>query len=200
LLEDGFSGFAPGVTKWPAKETSMAAINGAHLIVYSTNVDSDREFFRDVLDLPSVDVGGGWLIFGMPPAEVAVHPAENNDTHELYLMCDDIEVFMSEMGQRNIACSPVQDQGWGLLSHVILPGGGKLGVYQPRHARPEPLGDGAPPARARSARRPAKKKARPAARKALRSASASAKAGKTAGKKTAGRKPASKPATKKRKR
>jgi hypothetical protein len=170
------------------RETSMPSINGAHVIVYSNNVEADREFFSDVLDLPHVDVGGGWLIFGLPPSEVAVHPAESNDKHELYLMCDDIEAFMADMGQRNIACSEVQDQGWGLLSHVILPGGGKLGVYQPRHARPEPVGGAPPRARAKSARRPAKKKAaaRPAAKKAAKSA----------GKKP----PAKKPATKKRKR
>jgi hypothetical protein len=132
----------------------MAAINGAHVIVYSTNVDADREFFRDVLELPNVDVGGGWLIFGLPPAEVAVHPAES-ESHELYLMCDDIESFMTEMGQRNIACGPVQDQGWGLLSQVILPGGGKLGVYQPRHARPEMVGGGQ---RRRRPRRPKRRR------------------------------------------
>src|SRR5688572_33322295 len=111
-------------------------INGAHAIIYSTHAEADRAFFTDVLQLPSVDAGRGWLIFGLPPAEVAVHPSGENDKHELYLMCDDIEALVAEMKQRRITCGPVQDEGWGLLSHVILPGGGKLGVYQPRHPRP----------------------------------------------------------------
>ena len=111
-------------------------INGAHSIIYSTDPDADRAFFRDVLRLPSVDVGGGWLIFGLPPAEVAVHPSDENDLHELYLMCDDIDALVAEMKAHDIACGPVQDEGWGLLTHLVLPGGGKLGVYQPRHARP----------------------------------------------------------------
>jgi hypothetical protein len=112
-------------------------INGAHSIIYSTSPDADRAFFRDVLNLPSVDAGGGWLIFGLPPSEVAVHPSGENDVHELYLMCDDIEVLVAEMKERGIACGPVQDEGWGLLTQLVLPGGGKLGVYQPRHPRPK---------------------------------------------------------------
>ena len=109
---------------------------GAHSIIYSTNPDADRAFLRDVLKLPNVDEGGGWLIFGLPPAEVAVHPSGSNDVHEFYLMCDDVEALIREMKRRDIACSPVQDQGWGLLTRVTLPGGGNLGIYQPRHARP----------------------------------------------------------------
>ncbi len=114
-------------------------INGAHSIIYSTNPDADRAFLRDVLKLPNVDVGDGWLIFGLPPAEVAVHPSDKNDVHELYLMCDDIEALVAKLNSCGIAASPVQDQGWGLLSKLMLPGGGKLGVYQPRHARPEAM-------------------------------------------------------------
>jgi hypothetical protein len=114
-------------------------ITGAHSIIYSKNPDADRAFLRDVLQLPSVDVGGGWLIFGLPPAEVAVHPGEKNDVHELFLMCDDVNAFMDEMKKRKITCGPVHNQGWGLLTQVTLPGGGKLGVYQPRHARPKPM-------------------------------------------------------------
>src|SRR5262245_42361499 len=112
-------------------------ITGAHVIIYSANPDADRAFLRDVLRLTNVDVGGGWLIFGLPPSEVAVHPADRNNVHELYFMCDDIEAFVSDMQRQHIACDPVKDQGWGLLAQVGLPGGGKLGVYQPRHARPE---------------------------------------------------------------
>jgi hypothetical protein len=111
-------------------------IIGAHAVIYSTNPEADRAFFRDVLQLPNVDVGGGWLIFALPPAEVAVHPSDRNDVHELYLMCDDIEALVGQMNKRGIECAPVQDQGWGLLTQITLPGGGKLGAYQPRHARP----------------------------------------------------------------
>ena len=114
-------------------------ITGAHSIIYSTNADADRDFFRNVLQLTNVDVGDGWLIFGLPPAEVAVHPSEKDDIHEFYLMCDDVEAFVAEMEKKNIACGAVQDMGWGLLSELTLPGGGKLGVYQPRHARPESM-------------------------------------------------------------
>jgi len=113
-------------------------INGAHSVIFSTNPEADREFLRDVLKLPNVDVGGGWLIFGLPPAEVAVHPSDKNDVHELFLMCDDVEALIAEMKTHGIACDPVQDQGWGLLTRLTLPGSGKLGIYQPRHARPEP--------------------------------------------------------------
>jgi hypothetical protein len=118
-------------------ETAM--IIGAHSIIYSTNPDEDRAFFRDVLKLTNVDVGGGWLIFGLPPAEVAVHPSDKNDVHEFYLMSDDVEALVAEMKKRNLACAPVQNQGWGLVTQLTLPGGGKLGIYQPRHARPKPM-------------------------------------------------------------
>jgi hypothetical protein len=114
-------------------------IIGAHSIIYSTNADADRAFLRDVLRFTHVDVGGGWLIFGLPPAEVAVHPSDKNSVHELYLMCDDIEALIADMRARNVACEPVQNQVWGLLTHLTLPGGGRLGIYQPRHPRPEPM-------------------------------------------------------------
>ena len=110
---------------------------GAHSIIYSTSPEADRAFLRDVLELPNIDVGGGWLIFGLPPAEVAVHPSNKNNVHEFYLMCDNVKALIAEMNKRNIACSPVQKQDWGLLTQVSLPGGGKLGIYQPRHARPK---------------------------------------------------------------
>lgn len=113
-------------------------INGAHSIIYSKDPEADKAFFRDVLALPNVDVGDGWLIFGLPPAEVAVHPSETNDRQELYLMCDDIEALRAELSGRGVGSSRIDDQGWGLLIRVELPGGGKIGVYQPRHARPEP--------------------------------------------------------------
>src|SRR2546426_1739331 len=120
----------------------MAMIIGAHSIIYSKEPDADRAFLRDVPKLPNVDVGGGWLIFGLPPAEVAVHPSDKNGAHELYLMCDDVEAFVAEMKTANVACGPVQNQGWGLLTQMTLPGGGKVGIYQPRHARPKAMSAG----------------------------------------------------------
>lgn len=111
-------------------------ITGAHSIIYSTNAEADRAFLRDVLKLPNVDVGDGWLIFGLPPAEVAVHPSDENDVHEFFLMCDDLDAFIAELKKHEVAFAPVQDQGYGLLTQLTLPGGGKLGVYQPRHVRP----------------------------------------------------------------
>ena len=111
-------------------------ISGAHVIVYSKDPDADRVFFRDVLELPNVDVGDGWLIFGLPPSEVAVHPSETNDLHQLYLMCDDIAKFVESVERHGLHCGEISDRGWGLVTTVQLPGGGQLGVYQPRHARP----------------------------------------------------------------
>jgi hypothetical protein len=129
-------------------------INGAHAILYSRDAAADRAFFQDVLGLSHVDAGGGWLIFGLPPAEVAVHPAKKSGAQELYLMCDDISAFVNAMRARGLECSAVDDQGWGLLTSVTLPGGGKIGVYEPRHARPGAKSSArkAAPARAASAR------------------------------------------------
>jgi len=116
----------------------MASITGAHSIIFSTRPDADREFFRNVLKAPHVDVGGGWLIFGLPPAELAVHPADENGVHELYLMCDDVEGFVLDMKAKSVECSAIEEQAWGRITRLTLPGGGKLGVYEPRHARPSP--------------------------------------------------------------
>jgi hypothetical protein len=131
-------------------------LTGAHSIVYSKKPEADRAFFRDVLRLPNVDVGEGWLIFGLPPAEVAVHPSHDNDIHELYLMCGDIEALIVEMQKHKVACAPVQNMGWGLLTRVTLPGGGKLGIYQPRHARPKAPRPGAARKAAKPTVRPKK--------------------------------------------
>jgi catechol 2,3-dioxygenase-like lactoylglutathione lyase family enzyme len=108
-------------------------ISGAHMIIYSADAEADKAFFRDVLGFSSVDVGHGWLIFALPPAEIAVHPAEENGKHEIYLMCDDVAVTVQKLEKHKVNCDPVKDQGWGLLTQVSLPGGGKLGLYQPRH-------------------------------------------------------------------
>jgi hypothetical protein len=119
-------------------------INGAHAIVYSKHPEKDRAFFKDVLGLPHVDVGHGWLIFALPPAEVAVHPGDENSHHELYLMVSDLELLLAEMAKRGIACAPPRNLGWGVLAQVTLPGGGALGVCEPRHARPAWPGEAKP--------------------------------------------------------
>ena len=111
-------------------------IVGAHSIIYSTDRDADRALFRDVLKFPHIDVGGGWLIFGLPPAEVAFHPAESNGKHEFYLICDDIVAFVSSMKQQQVPCSAIHEEPWGRLVHITLPGGGQVGVYQAHHKRP----------------------------------------------------------------
>jgi catechol 2,3-dioxygenase-like lactoylglutathione lyase family enzyme len=185
-------------------------ISGAHVILYSKNADADRAFLRDILRFTHVDVGGGWLIFGLPPAEVAVHPTDGAGSHELYLMCEDVEQFRTELERHGIATGPVQNAGWGLLTDVALPGGGKLGVYQPRHARPEPMGGGAakpaaakPAAAKPAAAKPAAAKpaaAKPAAAKPAPAKPAAAKpaaAKPAAAKPAAAKKPAAKPAAKK---
>jgi predicted enzyme related to lactoylglutathione lyase len=109
-------------------------ITGAHTIVFSEDADADRAFFRDVLKFEHVDAGGGWLIFALPPAELAVHPGPA--AHQLYLMCDDIAATARELQERGVETSEVSDQGWGLLSAITLPGGGELGLYEPKHPTP----------------------------------------------------------------
>jgi len=111
-------------------------ISGAHVILYSTDAEADRAFFRDVLGYPYADAGHGWLIFALPPAELAVHPSEENDVHELYLMCDDVHALLRSMEAKNVQCSPIEEQRWGSITRVTLPGGGKLGIYQPKHPSP----------------------------------------------------------------
>jgi catechol 2,3-dioxygenase-like lactoylglutathione lyase family enzyme len=112
-------------------------ITGAHAIVYSTDADADRAFFRDVLGFPSVDAGGGWLIFALPPAELAAHPSDAGGRHELYLMCDEIESTVAELQAKGVEfTAPVSEAGFGLLTSLKLPGGGELGLYEPRHPIP----------------------------------------------------------------
>jgi catechol 2,3-dioxygenase-like lactoylglutathione lyase family enzyme len=109
-------------------------IFGAHVIVYSQDATADRAFFRDVLGFPSVDAGHGWLIFGLPPAEAAVHPEEDGvPRHELYLMCDDLTAEMAALGSKGVTFSPVEEARWGSVTKIRLPGGGEIGLYQPRH-------------------------------------------------------------------
>jgi catechol 2,3-dioxygenase-like lactoylglutathione lyase family enzyme len=108
-------------------------IFGAHVIVYSKDAEADRAFLRDVLGFASVDAGHGWLIFTLPPAEVAVHPAEESDKHELYFMCDDLTAEISALSAKGIRCSEVHKERWGSITRIQLPGGGKVGLYQPSH-------------------------------------------------------------------
>lgn len=111
-------------------------ITGVHTIIYSTNSEADKAFFKDVLKLNNVDVGHGWLIFALPPSELAVHPSDSSQHHEIYLMCDNIQSFVQQMETHHIACSDIQKQSWGQLVQLTLPGGGKMAVYEPRHERP----------------------------------------------------------------
>jgi catechol 2,3-dioxygenase-like lactoylglutathione lyase family enzyme len=108
-------------------------IFGAHVVIYSADAAADRAFFRDVLEYPSVDAGAAWLIFALPPAEVAVHPSDGVGAHELYLMCDDLDAEMRRLAARGVHCSDVEEARWGSVTQIRLPGGGTLGLYQPKH-------------------------------------------------------------------
>jgi catechol 2,3-dioxygenase-like lactoylglutathione lyase family enzyme len=111
-------------------------ITGAHLIVESSDPEADRAFIRDVLGFDSVDAGGGWPIFALPPAELAVHPGSDGE-HQLYLMCANIEETLRELQGRGVAITkPVSDQRWGRIASIALPGGGELPIYEPKHPRP----------------------------------------------------------------
>jgi catechol 2,3-dioxygenase-like lactoylglutathione lyase family enzyme len=108
-------------------------IAGAHVIVYSKDAEADRVFFRDVLGFASVDAGHGWLIFALPPAELAFHPAEDNNRHELYFLCEDLEAEIIALTGRGVVCSAVKEAGWGSIAKFQLPGGGEVSLYQPKH-------------------------------------------------------------------
>ncbi|MFC6594397.1 VOC family protein [Kitasatospora paranensis] len=111
-------------------------INGAHVIIHSRDEEADRAFFRDVLEWPNVDAGGGWLIFALPPAELAVHPTDGPGAHELYLMCDDVDATVRDLTARGVEFTrPVTAAGWGRVTAFRLPGGGEVHLYEPRHAR-----------------------------------------------------------------
>jgi catechol 2,3-dioxygenase-like lactoylglutathione lyase family enzyme len=117
----GEDGFAPMIT-------------GAHTILFGDDADAARAFLRDVLGFESVDAGGGWLIFALPPGELAVHPADGPSHHELYLMCDDIEATLADLEAKGVeVVAPVSDEGWGRLASIAVPGAGELGIYEPRH-------------------------------------------------------------------
>ena len=109
-------------------------IFGAHVIVYSTDATADRAFFRNVLGFSSVDAGDNWLIFALPPAEVAIHPADANGRHELYFVCDDLNAEIVALRQKGARCSEVEEARWGSVTRIQRPGGGEVGLYQPKHA------------------------------------------------------------------
>jgi predicted enzyme related to lactoylglutathione lyase len=112
-------------------------ITGVHAIVFSPDAAKVRAFFADVLGMPSADAGGGWLIFALPPAELAVHPADGTSRHELYLMCDDIAATLAELRAKGVEVTrDVSDQGWGLLAAIALPDGSEFAIYEPRHPSP----------------------------------------------------------------
>ncbi len=111
-------------------------INGAHVIIYSKDAEADKQFIKNVLKFKYVDVHNGWLIFKLPPSEIAVHPSDENDMHELYLMTDDLDLEMSALKRAGAACEAVTQQNWGRMTRIKLPGGGTLGLYQARHERP----------------------------------------------------------------
>jgi catechol 2,3-dioxygenase-like lactoylglutathione lyase family enzyme len=106
---------------------------GSHVVVYTSDADADRAFFRDVLGFPSVDAGHGWLIFALPPAEIAMHPAEASGAFEFYLTCDDLEAEMRDLRAKGVVCSEVEEARWGSITKITLPGGGEIGLYQPKH-------------------------------------------------------------------
>lgn len=109
-------------------------ISGVHAIIFSRDAEADRAFFRDVLGLGSVDSGGGWLIFALPPAELGIHPAEEEDDHRLFLLCEDIEATAKELERKRVAIKrPFDEAEWGRVTELTLPGGGRIGLYQPKH-------------------------------------------------------------------
>jgi len=122
-------------------------ISGAHVIIFSTDAAADRKFFQSVLKFPSVDAGEGWLIFALPPAELAVHPAEENGSHQLFLMCKNLESTIRVLRQKKVPCSAPVERSWGTLATVTLPGGGELGLYQPKHPLAPRQGRGRLPSR-----------------------------------------------------
>ena len=114
-----------------------AVITGVHAIVFTSDAGADRAFFRDVLELPSVDAGGGWLIFALPPAELSAHPAEGDAHHELYLMCEDVRATVEELRGKGVEFTKeISDEGFGLMTALRLPSGGEFSIYEPRHPSP----------------------------------------------------------------
>ena len=108
-------------------------ISGAHVVLYTKNAQADRAFIRDVLGFKFVDGGHGWLIFALPPAELAFHPSDDSQLHELYFMCDDLKAEITSLAKKGVKCSEIQQARWGAITKIPLPGGGAVGLYQPKH-------------------------------------------------------------------
>ena len=108
-------------------------ISAAHIVIYTKDAEADRLFFREVLGFPSVDAGHGWLIFALPPAEAAFHPSDENGVHEVYFVCEDLDAEIASLAKKGVECSEVQEARWGSITKIPLPGGGAVGLYQPRH-------------------------------------------------------------------
>jgi hypothetical protein len=131
---DGRYPARPSAICFRPRAYGLLVIRGAHVILYSSDADADRTVLRDLLGLPHVDAGDGWLIMQLPPGEVAVHPAETSGAAELYLVCDDVEATAAELADRGVPVEGgVSDQGWGRLTTIRLPGGGRVGLYEARH-------------------------------------------------------------------
>ena len=111
-------------------------ISGAHVMIFTRDEDADRAFLRDVLGIPCIDGGGGWLIYKLPPTEMGVHGGEQNDVHHLYFMCDDLDAEMARLSDEGVDCSEPFSASWGRATSVPLPGGGKIGLYEARHPHP----------------------------------------------------------------
>ncbi len=109
-------------------------ISAAHIVLYSKDAEADRTFFRNVLGFKSVDAGHGWLVFALPPGEAAFHPSDKNGAHELYFICDDLKAEMACLAKKNVKCSEVEEARWGSITRMRLPGGGSVGLYQPKHS------------------------------------------------------------------
>src|SRR5689334_19588036 len=114
-------------------EQGRAMIDGGHVVLYSKNAEADRALFRNVLKFKFVDAHAGWLIFKLPPSELAVHPSDENDLQEFFLMTDDLDAEIAALRNAAVPCEEVTQQSWGRLTRIKLPGGGTLGLYQPRH-------------------------------------------------------------------
>ena len=114
----------------------MPLISGAHVMIFTRDEDADRAFLRDVLEIPCIDSGGGWLIFKLPPAELGVHGGDSNDLHQLHLICDDLDSAVEVLAGKGVACDEPRSASWGRFTAVPLPGGGKIGLYEAHHARP----------------------------------------------------------------
>jgi len=111
----------------------MAMMQGVHALIYAKDAEKTRAFFRDVLELPSVEAGRGWLIFALPPSELAVHPTDGEERAELYLMCRDVKATIAALEAKGVAATAVTEEPWGFVTTLTIPGGLRIGIYQPKH-------------------------------------------------------------------